>query len=350
SENHVWQRQLLAVLLVALTLKLPLTFLLHLGGHIRVIEAAQLQAAGNERNLFADGSGQVLQLHVSEDGEFLLHLRLYEQTEWSGMFDVLALEHQLGEVARALQTVQVGLHLALALQVLHELLAVGGVKVVHQSLLLGAHVGDELDGRVVDALLGALGIGQGVLTERKIELHPLYKLHVVADNVDQETNKPNQFAIPPYLVLVKGAQHTDAGLTGLAVEPDHLILVLLALDVLLDLNVEHAVVLGYLPAPYPRLPVHVHAGLAQQLVAVEALAGGLAVLAVDQLADVAERELARLLPGHHLAQAAHQEVVRQLLHPAHGQLGSLPAQRARELAVVRVLGPDEMMCQWRGRV
>ena len=83
--------------------------------------------------------------------------------------------------------------------------------------------------------------------------------------------------------------------------------------------------------------MHVHALFTQQLVTVQALAGGLPVFAVDQFTDVTERELARLLPGHHLAQAAHQEVVRKLLHPAHGQLGSLPAQRARELAVVGVL-------------
>ena len=65
------------------------------------------------------------------------------------------------------------------------------------------------------------------------------------------------------------------------------------------------------------------------------------MLAVDQPTDVAERELAGFLASHQLTETAQQEVVRQLLHPADGQLSSLPAQRAGKLAVIRILSQDE---------
>lgn len=88
---------------------------------------------------------------------------------------------------------------------------------------------------------------------------------------------------------------------------------------------------------YLGLLVQVHALLTQQLVTVDTLAAGLPVLAADQLADVAKRELAGLLSGHHLAQAGHQEVVRQLLDASNGQLSPLAAEGTSELSVVGVL-------------
>jgi hypothetical protein len=57
--------------------------------------------------------------------------------------------------------------------------------------------------------------------------------------------------------------------------------------------------------------VEVDAGLAEQLVAVETFGRGLAMLAVHQLADVAERELGGPLTCYHLAQAEHNKTHRQ---------------------------------------
>jgi len=87
---------------------------------------------------------------------------------------------------------------------------------------------------------------------------------------------------------------------------------------------------------YFGLLVHLHAGGAQQFGAVEALGGGVAVLARQQLADVAERELGRSLTADQLRQARHEEVVGQLLDAADRQLRALAAQRTRKLPVVRV--------------
>jgi len=63
-------------------------------------------------------------------------------------------------------------------------------------------------------------------------------------------------------------------------------LVFLALDLLLDLDVEDGVCAGDLG-----VAVQLDARRAQQLGAVQALGAGLAVFAVDHLADVAERVL-----------------------------------------------------------
>ena len=73
-------------------------------------------------------------------------------------------------------------------------------------------------------------------------------------------------------------------------------LVFLALDLLLDLDVEDGVCAGDLG-----VAVQLDARRAQQLGAVQALGAGLAVLAVDHLADVAEWVLRRTLPTDHLA-------------------------------------------------
>ena len=71
----------------------------------------------------------------------------------------------------------------------------------------------------------------------------------------------------------------------------------LALDVLLDLDVEDAVSRRHL-----RLLVQLETGATQQLVAVETLRRRLAVFATHQLADVTEGVLGRLLATHHLRQ------------------------------------------------
>lgn len=83
--------------------------------------------------------------------------------------------------------------------------------------------------------------------------------------------------------------------------------------------------------------MQVHTLLTQKLVAVDALTASLPVFPAHKFADVAEGKLARLLSGHNLAKAGHQEVVRQLLHATNRKLSPLTAKRARELTIVRVL-------------
>jgi len=84
------------------------------------------------------------------------------------------------------------------------------------------------------------------------------------------------------------------------------------------------------------LLVHLDAGGTQQLGAVETLGRGVAVLAREQLADVAERVLGRSLAADQLRQTRHEEVVGELFDAADRKLCPLAAQRARELPVVRV--------------
>ena len=133
-------------------------------------------------------------------------------------------------------------------------------------------------------------------------------------------------------VFIKGAKNTNASFAGLAVETDDFILVLLALNILLDLHVENAVVacdLGLL--------VELHALFTQQFSAIQALGSRLAVLMVHHLANIAKRELTRPLSADDLSQIRHQKVIRQLLNSSNWQLCTFAAQRARELAVVAVL-------------
>ena len=282
--------------------------LLWLGGLVHVLQAPELHAPRHEDDVLVHGLGQVLEGHVGQAAQLVLHLLLEEQ-----QLDVLALQHQLRQVAGALQGVQVVLHLPFPVDVLHHLGPVHAVQVVDQLLLAAADVGDELDGHVVDSLLG--GLDDGLALSQQLQLR-VVGVRAVLAGVQQGLDVLlvlghglGELRDLVVLVLVEGAQHADAGLAGLAVEAHDLVRVLLALNVLLDLAVEEAVVLGDLG-----LAVQVHAGLAQQLVAVQAFGGRLAMLAVDQLAEIAEGELGRALAGHHLPEAGDQEVVRQLLN------------------------------------
>ena len=82
--------------------------------------------------------------------------------------------------------------------------------------------------------------------------------------------------------------------------------------------------------------MHIQTTAAQQLVAIETLGRRLSMLPTDQLADVAEWVLGRLLSADHLREAGDEEVVRKLLDSADGKLGALPTQRAGEVSIVAV--------------
>ena len=115
------------------------------------------------------GQTNVLKFHKLQDRRVVSpnrpHLLLEQQ-----QLNVLALQDELRQVAGALQTVQVSLHLSLPLHVLHEFLAIGGVQLVHESFLFGANFSDELYGCIVNALLGALEIRKKINRDREKEL------------------------------------------------------------------------------------------------------------------------------------------------------------------------------------
>ena len=106
---------------------------------------------------------------------------------------------------------------------------------------------------------------------------------------------------------------------------------LLALYILLDLDVKDTVIGRDL-----RLLMHIQTSAAQQLVAIQTLGRRLSMLPTDQLADVAEGVLGRLLSSDHLREARDKEVVGKLLDSADGKLGALPTQRAGEVSIVAV--------------
>ena len=110
---------------------------------------------------------------------------------------------------------------------------------------------------------------------------------------------------------------------------------LLAHDILLDLQLKHAVVDGDL-----HLLMRLNAAATHELLTLDTLWGGVAFSLINNLAYVAEGHFRRPLGQDELIEAAHKKVVVKFAAAARRYHRFLAANRTRKLAVVGVLvGP-----------